>query len=100
MLPSATFIARDPRLVPIIVLLSCSTANTAYDFFVLVLLLIFLNRLLALLGLSPLRGLRTVLELIEHFRMLALGSPYGSAGFLFAGHLDGWRGSKLDITRR
>lgn len=94
MLPGAALVASDPRLVRVVIVLRRGTTNATNDFFVLFLLLVLLNYLLAtLLTLPALGRLGSVLELVESFSMLTLGSSYRSAGFWFSSHIEGGQSS-------
>jgi hypothetical protein len=84
MLPSTTFVAGNPRLVRVIVVLCSRTTDTTDNLFIFFVFVFFLDSLLGtLLGLSSLWGFRPILKLIEGFRMLALSGTYRSAGFWF-----------------
>lgn len=84
MLPGTTLVAGDPRLIGVIVVLRSCTADATDDLFVLFMLVLFLGSLLgAFLGLASLWRFGPILELVESFRVLALGGTYGSTGLWF-----------------
>lgn len=89
MLPGATLVAGNPRLIRVVVVLRSCATDAADDLLVFFLLIFLFRSFLGIfLALAPLRGLRPVLKLIESFRVLAFGGAYRSTRFWFTGHID------------